>query len=188
MGHSLICGMTESGKTTLAHQIANYYANLKNDERREIIVYDPMMTPTTAGSWPESAVLFTKKIEFLNYIKKIGGRYVIFIDESDNIFSHEQRENNWILTKGRHFGFEVFLITQRPKMIAPSVRAQCSTAYVFRLGRNDLRMVGDDFAHEIADISLDQGDYLILFSATSGMSRGNSLKGKPWKPTSNRHS
>lgn len=186
MGHSLICGSTESGKTTLAHQIANYYAGLKNGDAPQIIVYDPVLTPTSAGTWPDNAVLFNQKIKFLEYVRKIGGRYVIFIDESDNLFSHEQKENFWLLTKGRHFGFEIFLITQRPKMIAPSVRCQCATAYVFRLSRTDLKMVGDDFAHEISEISLDQGDYLILFSGQNRMERGNSLKGRTWKPTSSK--
>lgn len=183
--HYLICGVSLSGKTTLAHWIARSLAAEKNPPR--IIVYDPVHTKTAAGTWPEDVDFFDNRVKFLNWIEhleKSERGYAIFIDESDLIFSHEQRENFWMLTKGRHRGFNIFLICQRPKMVSPSVRSQCGEAYVFRLSRDDLKSVGNDYAQEISHIDLDRGDFLCLHSGTSRLERDNIFsilkRRKPW--------
>ena len=174
MAHTLICGVTETGKTTLAHKIARDLLAQKNPPH--IIVYDPVHSKTVAGDWPEDIDFFDNREKFLNWLRHAEKRpegYAIFIDEADLLFSHSQPENSWILTKGRHLGFNVYIITQRPKMVMPSCRSQCSRAFVFRLSRDDLKNIGDDFAHEIKGIDLDQGDFLCLYSGTSRLERDN---------------
>jgi len=111
-----------------------------------VIVFDPVMTPTAAGYWPESAVIFDDETEFFEYLIRddVSGAHV-FIDEAGDVFNLSKSYNNWLLTRGRHFGFSVFLIAQRPKMLAPTVRNQCGRAYIFRLAKDDLKEIGADF-------------------------------------------
>ena len=98
----------------------------------------------------------------------------VFVDEAGEVFNLSKRENFWLLTRGRHFGFNVYPICQRPKMIAPTIRNQCSRAYVFRLAQEDMEEIGRDFGFsELKKISLDKGDFLMLLSGTARMSRAN---------------
>jgi DNA helicase HerA-like ATPase len=169
--HTLICGVTMSGKTTLAHKFAAELAKKKQN----IIVFDPVMTPTSAGSWPESAIIFDDEIQFFDYLVRddVNGAH-IFIDEAGDVFNLSKPWNNWLLTRGRHFGFSVFLIAQRPKMLAPTVRNQCGVAYVFRLARDDLKEIAADFGFsDLQKIELDKGDFLRLNSGSASFSRGN---------------
>jgi DNA helicase HerA-like ATPase len=101
----------------------------------------------------------------------------VFIDESGELFNAGKRENLWLLTRGRHFGFSVVLIAQRPKMLMPSARSQCSIAYVFRLALEDMKEIGADFGHSgLAKISLDKGDFLILKSGLARFDSANVFK------------
>lgn len=179
--HVLICGVTQTGKTTLGRKFARELSRPKNAP--VLLVFDPVATETLGGDWPENALIFSEREIFMEYVHAIRERrvtsgdangYAIFIDEADLIFSHAQPENAWLLTKGRHMGMRIFLMTQRPKMVSPSVRGQCGVVYAFRLSRTDLKMLGDDTAHnDIEKISLDAGDYLVLKSGTSHLERFN---------------
>ena len=172
--HTLICGVTMSGKTTLAHKFAHELAS----QGQAIIVFDPVMTPTAAGTWPESALLFDDETEFFNYlVKEEVNKAHVFIDESGDVFNLTKPWNFWLLTRGRHFGFSVFLIAQRPKMLAPTVRNQCGRAYVFRLARDDLKEIAADFGFsDLQKINLDKGDFLLLNSGSAQYQKGNVFK------------
>jgi DNA helicase HerA-like ATPase len=169
--HTLICGVTMSGKTTLAHKFAHELAA----KGQTIIVFDPVMTPTAAGSWPQSAILFDDETEFFDYLVKDDvNKAHVFIDESGDVFNLSKPWNFWLLTRGRHFGFSVFLIAQRPKMLAPTVRNQCGRAYVFRLAKDDLKEIGADFGFsDLQKITLDKGDFLLLNSGSAQFQKGN---------------
>ena len=169
--HTLICGVTMSGKTTLAHKFAHELAS----QGQAIIVFDPVMTPTAAGTWPENALLFDDEFEFFNYlVKEEVNKAHVFIDESGDVFNLNKPWNFWLLTRGRHFGFSVFLIAQRPKMLAPTVRNQCGRAYVFRLARDDLKEIAADFGFsDLQKIMLDKGDFLLLNSGSAQYQKGN---------------
>jgi len=172
--HTLICGVTQSGKTTMAHSMARHFARLKH----RIIVYDPVGTGTAAGTWPESAIVFSDEQEFFEYLARDDVSHAhVFIDEAGDIFNATKRENLWLLTRGRHFGFTVYLICQRPKMVLPSARHQCGIAYVFRLAYDDMKEIGKDYGfNDLDKISLDTGDFLMLVSGTSHYSSGNVFK------------
>lgn len=169
--HTLICGVTMSGKTTLAHKLARFLS----EKGQRIIVYDPVGTKTAAGHWPASAIVFDNEDEFFDYLVRDDVNHAhVFIDESGDLFNLSRRENLWLPTRGRHFGFSLYFICQRPKMIAPSVRNQCGYAYVFRLMQDDMRMIGGDYGfNDLDKISLDTGDFLALRSGTSQYTRGN---------------
>lgn len=169
--HTLICGVTQSGKTTLAHKLAQDF----NDAGHRIVVYDPVGTPTAAGGWPTSAVQFDDADEFLEYMKIPEVMHChVFIDEASDIFSIGQKDNFWLLTRGRHFGFTVYLIAQRPKLIAPSARTQCGRLYLFRLAVDDAHELGRDFGiNDLHKISLDRGDFLVIESGKSDTRSAN---------------
>ena len=188
--HTLICGVTESGKTTLAHCLADS----DDAQKKTVVVYDPVMTPTAAGEWPENSLIYTDKQKFIRCVARPTNPHgtAIYIDEAADLFSQDQKENQWILTRGRHMGYSVTMATQRPKMILPSCRHQCARLFMFRLSQGDAREIGADYGHSGFDkISLDQGDFLIVYSGRAKFARANIFdiidKGqKPpsWIPTS----
>ena len=169
--HALICGVTQTGKTTLAHNIAHEFAQ----KGAGIIVYDPVGTETVRGKWPESSVIFSDEHEFFEYLSRddVNNAFV-FIDEAGDIFTAQKRENMWLLTRGRHFGFSVFMIAQRPKMILPSARSMAGVCYLFRLSTDDMRDIGRDFGFSGLDkINLDRGDFIVLESGSSQYQQAN---------------
>lgn len=172
--HTLICGVTESGKTTLARALA---AELEK-AGENLIVYDPVHTRTIKGGWPASSVIFSDQDSLFDYLSRddVSDAH-IFIDEAGDVFNLGQRYNMWLLTRGRHFGFSVTMIAQRPKMIAPSARGQVSRVYMFRLAQQDAREIGADMGHSALEkINLDKGDFLILDSGQASMKRANIFK------------
>lgn len=177
--HSLICGVTESGKTTLAKAISSRLRK----KGHKVLVYDPVYSATHSRPWGNGCVIYTEPeiyFEALTHRRNFGSH--LFIDESGELFSQSNRDRFWLLTRGRHLGYSVNLIAQRPKMIAPTVRTQCATAYVFRLAADDLDEVGRDFGHKLSHEVLDKGDYLILESGRAHYSRANVFKQTGVKP------
>jgi DNA polymerase III delta prime subunit len=180
MPHALITGVTESGKTTLARALSN-----ELDKRaHRIIVYDPVGTPTINGDgWGKDAVIFRDKFEFLEYVHRDDVNHAhIFIDEAYEIFSNSDPSNNWLLTRGRHFGFSIYLMGVRPKILPPNVRTMCSTCYMFRLAHDDAKEICADFGHNFPEVlkdaenqvrPLDTGDYITLNSGSVKFSRAN---------------
>ena len=169
--HSLFCGVTQSGKTTLARYIARELAK----RGQPMSVYDPVGTPTRGGDWPESATMFRDEEKFLEHLAddRVVNRH-IFVDEADELFHLARRENFWLLTRGRHFGFSVNLICCRPKSLAPAVRRQCTRVYMFRLAKDDAVEVGRDLGHsDFAAYDFDQGEFLIANSASPLVTRAH---------------
>jgi hypothetical protein len=170
-GHTLICGVTMSGKTTCAHKLAQF----DEADRIPVIVFDPVMTETAAGEWPDHAQIYTDSEKFLQRMGKMRGEPVsVYIDEGGDIFSHAQADNRWILTRGRHLGYSVTLICQRPKLVHPSVRHQTSRLFLFRLAHTDLQAIGADYGFTgLGQVKLDQGDFVVLYSGHAQILKGN---------------
>jgi len=170
--HTLITGVTMTGKTTLARMISREY-----DERGyPVFVYDPMGTATAGGDWGEKALIYNDEIRFMEFLskRKNTNEAAVFIDESDLVFSHSQKHNHWLARRGRHYGYRLHMITQRPTMIAPNCRTQVGTCYMFRLARTDAKFCGNEFGHsDIDKYDLDTGDFLVMKSGTRKITRGN---------------
>ncbi len=160
-----------SGKTTLARLIARHLGTLKQN----VVVYDPLGTDTAGGGWGETATVFDDLDLFLAFIEsdQCGAAHV-FVDEADLVFSLDQKENHWLLRRGRHFGLTIYCITQRPVLVAPSVRSMCHRAYVFRLVQDDIKRVAADYGFDQAHtINLDAGEFLCFTAGSSDFKRGN---------------
>jgi len=164
--HVLYCGVTMTGKTTLARHHAAILARVDYD----VAVYDPVGTSTVNGGWPEKAKIITDVEEFAEFVERSSGEperpLFLFVDESADIFGHSETWAHYIPRKCRHQNIYLRLIVQRPKMLHPSVRTQCAFAYMLRLSKDDAKTLAADFGHsaEVADWPLDKGDCLVFES------------------------
>lgn len=178
--HILYCGVTLSGKTTLAR----HHSRILLREGYDVTVYDPVGTATAGGEWtPEKFdgeyKEFNDLDKFLLYLVHAKGTperpIFVFVDESADIFGHQNSEAHWIPRRVRHQDVYLRLISQRPKMLPPNVRTQCAHTYMFRLAADDAKMVAADSGHgsDVSQINLDSGDFLLLISGSASIERGN---------------
>lgn len=157
MAHKLIVGTTESGKSTLARSMVEDAAK----RGAFVIVYDPTLNPAWATEF-----VTADEYQFFAWIHEAHENgitsIVAVVDEADTIMSMSHRHNWWLASRGRHFGIEAIFITQRPTMIAPSVRGMPSEHYAFRIPKSDAQLLADDCAApELAGAAeLAQGEFL----------------------------
>lgn len=138
--HSSIYGITLSGKSHFAKDTAR--AAGKRETR--CVALDPM-----GSEWPDNVRVCTDwDADFLAALQELseGGGGLVFVDEADIFLSQSARHNWWLVTRGRHFGFKVYVISQRPALVAPTVRTQCESVYMYRLSENDAKMIADECA------------------------------------------
>ena len=138
-----------TGKSVLLR----YFSRQAKYARRQII-YDPMSDLSKpkdlqnwGNGWRPSPAIFSGEpaTRITNDPRKFASwcRHEsdcdVFIDESGDIFQH--RESKELLTRGRHRGLQIFFAAQRPVMVHPDCRDQAAAVYVFRLAREDMRIV-----------------------------------------------
>jgi DNA helicase HerA-like ATPase len=165
--HAGYFGATQTGKTTLARHIARGLAA----RGHRIVVFDPVMTATYGGGWPESAEIFD---DYDRLAKNLGsGPAHVFVDEAGEVFGVSEKDRHWIATRGRHYGFSLHLIAQRPKQVAPNVRGQLARAYLFRLAVDDAREISADLGHNLPTLPQEAGGYIMLRSDSSTIAVGN---------------
>ena len=149
--HWLIAGVSQTGKST-------FMRRLSRGMRRRQIVYDPtfadkggahgwrgdlagiLETINPAIESPRNTTMCHSIGDFL-YAAENAVDADLFVDEAQDIFSQSQRENFALMTSGRHRGLQLHIASQRPKLIAPTVRTQVAVIICYRLERTDLRDV-----------------------------------------------
>lgn len=185
--HVLYCGVTMTGKTTLAR----HHAAILDKANYDVVVYDPVQTDTANGNWPQKALILNDAEEFNKWMNNAKGDperpTFLFVDESADIFGHSETWAHWIPRKCRHQDIYLRMIVQRPKMLHPSVRTQCSYAYMLRLSKDDARMLAADFGHsaDVADMPLDKGDCLLMESGSPDIEEFNVFALVNRKPAAN---
>lgn len=142
--------MTESGKTTLAKQIA---AARKNSGRG-ILCLDPLGT-----QWP-SDYQTTDQDEFLKVVWA-SESCDVFVDEAGEAIGHFNKTMNQLATKGRHWGHNCYFICQRAAMVSPTVRTQCRILFAFNQAKEDSIVLAREWGYdELLDCNkLKQGEY-----------------------------
>jgi hypothetical protein len=140
--HTLILGITESGKTTYAKALASELLR-----KRPVAVCDPM-----GDTWPSECV--TSDVDELIARLKRSRECFAFVDESGRAFARHcpNDPRDWLATQSRHLGHSVLFLAQRPIQIPRTVRDQCPRLVLFRVAPPDAKMLQDEFPHEaIAD-------------------------------------
>jgi len=132
--HSLLLGMTESGKTSLAKQL------IKQFQRKGVhcISLDPLGDPAFGADF-----VTDNPAEFA-WVWKTSRSCACFIDEAGTVgkFSEHIKE---AATKGRHWGHSFFFLSQRATQIEPLVRDQCGALFLFRSGMQSRKMLAEEF-------------------------------------------
>ena len=151
MAHSLIFGMTESGKTSLAKQMIKEY------KARDIptLVLDPMNDP----SWGADFVTDDPD-EFLTVFWD-NTSCAVFIDEAGDSVGKYNKAMEQTATKGRHWGHSCHYLTQRGAQLSRTIRDQCQHLYLFTTSLNDCKVHADEWNNqELREASkLKQGEY-----------------------------
>ena len=130
-GHVLISGMSLSGKSTLAKQMASAYAA----RGYGVIVYDPFLSRDWGQKAKTDKVRVTGDYESFIWTCKNATQCALFIDEAPEICSRQKefRESAWLSTQARHWGHRSHFIAQSPMEINSVIRANCTMRYTFRL-------------------------------------------------------
>lgn len=136
MAHTLIIGMSESGKTTLAKQLCSKY------RKRGIktIVLDPLY-----DKW-DADFQTSDPNEFMQVVSNPETqRCAIFIDEAGESVGQYHKEMFWLATRARHYGHNSHFVVQRVKQINPTVRDQCRFLYMFSTNYSICQELAKDF-------------------------------------------
>ncbi len=154
MAHVLILGMTMSGKTTLGRGLAAEYGHRGIGR----LVLDPIGDPR----WPADR-LTTDPEEFLAWCQQARG-CAVFIDEAGEVVGRYQDEQHWLATRSRHYGHRAHFLAQRAQQIAPLVRDQCTTLFLFRVSLSDAKLLADEWGREELRQAhtLGQGEYFAV--------------------------
>lgn len=153
MPHTLILGMTGSGKTTLAVQ------TLRQLKRKGygILICDAIGDPRYSF-----ADVHTSDKDVLREIAMKSRRCIIAVDEAGEYMKLHDPTLHWLATRGRHYGHSSMFICQRLTQIAPLVRHQCYRLACFSVAQSDAKILADEFGQmELASANLlKQGRYL----------------------------
>lgn len=123
MPHSLICGMTTSGKSALAKLLAGRWRHVPG---YRVAVLDPQRAP----DWPADYV-FSDPAGFLQFAKA-NTNLALFVDEGAAALERAA-DYNWLTSRARHWGHESHIISQRPQDITPAIRGNCETIWLFNI-------------------------------------------------------
>ena len=151
MTHICIYGQTLSGKSTLAKKLATEYKN----QGIGVLVFDPV----NDNSWTCDFKTNNFK-EFLEYYWK-SESCMVFIDEAGDVCGQYSDDAIRTATKGRHRGHLNHYISQRARLISPTIRDQCSRMFLFNSGYKDCQTHAEEWnAPELKDgTALKQGEF-----------------------------
>lgn len=135
MPHSLVIGMTLSGKTSLCRALAQGY------KRRKIrtAVLDPLRDP----QWKADFLTPSRDI-FMRYVKRTTS-HALFVDESGTSIEKGDSSNDWLTTTARHMGHVSHFIAHRPQQLSPTLRMNCERLYLFTVGQKDAGFLADEW-------------------------------------------
>lgn len=179
--HVLIVGITNTGKTTLAFDMAQRYIV----DKRRIIVLDPdLRREWQVPQWRENitnkeierGVMTDNPEEFLIICKNSQG-CALFIDESGSMIGRYDTQLEWLATQSRKWGHKSHFIMQRGSQVSPTVRNQCSSAFVFKQSPDDAKVLSNNFVcpEFLEAPKLNKGEYIAKIEVD-----GKPFKAKAW--------
>lgn len=150
--HVLIFGQTQTGKTSLAKQLAASYKS----KGIGVLVYDPINDPGWVCDRRSTTV-----DEFLYYYWN-SQSCMCFIDEAGDVCKNWDVDTVKTATRGRHWGHRNHYIAQRASTISLTIRDQCSELFLFNSGPKDCKMHAEEWnCPEIAEKGpwLEKGEF-----------------------------
>lgn len=154
MSHSLIIGMTESGKSTLAKLI------VKQAKKRGVktAILDPLKDPHFGADFQAQ-----NGEEFLAWAKS-NKSAVLIIDEAGTAVGRYNVAMQWVVTTARHLGHSSVLVCQGTSQLSPLIRGQCTTCYLFSSTAQTVKIISEDFnSPELMKMSrLNRGEFYII--------------------------
>lgn len=134
--HTLIVGMTESGKTCLAKAMAR---GLRRAKKR-VAVLDPMYD----SGW-EADYKTADPAEFDAYLKENRTVYG-FVDEGGETFNEgNDMSYSWWSTRSRHWGHSMVFLAQRAIQVPRTMRDQCSRLHLFTAALDDGKILASEW-------------------------------------------
>lgn len=152
--HTLICGASESGKTSCGRRLSE----LHHKQGFGILVLTPLWERWTCDFQTTDAE------EFLEHFWK-SEKCVAFIDEGAETVGKYDDAMIATATRGRHWGHSVYYLVQTPTAIDYRVRNQCSQLICFAIDTKSARILADEFiCPEIAEKApgFPQGKYIMV--------------------------
>lgn len=138
--HSLIIGMTESGKTCLALILAKQLRS----KGKKVAVLDPLHNP----DW-DCDFRTTDPVDLQDYLASERSVYV-FIDEGGKVFNNgNDLTFAEFATTSRHYGHSVHFMAQRAMQIPKTMRDQCSRLFLFTSSASDGIIHADEWNKDV---------------------------------------
>jgi len=105
------------------------------------------LIPKGFPPWPEADRTIYDPAQFLTTAHK-ARRCAIFIEMSDAAISRYDEDFIHLATYGRHLGHRCFFIAQRHTQINSTIRDQCGTLFLFRVGPKTAALLAEEFVDQ----------------------------------------
>lgn len=155
MAHSLILGMTKSGKSTLARRLVAAYRVAGTQS----CVLDPLGDPAWKAAGAK--VLTSDGEKFLALMEKTR-RCALFVDECGETIGRYSGEMKKLATRSRHYGHNAHFLAQRAADIDKTVRDQCELLFCFRVSKKDAQTLADEYGYDelLGAFQLQKGEFI----------------------------
>jgi len=149
--HTLICGTTLSGKTTLAKKLC---ASLSKSGHKCVV-----LTPL-GDKWEADLVTDDPSIFMDAFVNNTD--MFCFMDEAKETVGRYNEEMAMTANRGRHWGHSCFYIPQRVQAVATDVRGQCHQLFCFAVGVGDSKVLAEEWNNPelLKAPDLNQGEYI----------------------------
>lgn len=131
MGHKLITGMTESGKSTFAMILCKAFKS----KGIPTAVLDPMLDPNY------DCTFHTDNPDEFSKWWRLNQKGMLFVDEAGESIGRYNEPMQQIVTRARHWGHTAWLCCQGGTQLPPIVRSQCTDFFVFRVDEGTREMI-----------------------------------------------
>lgn len=154
IGHTLVVGITGTGKTTLVRKLA---AELSRN--KPVLV----LTPCIDDDW-SFASLVSSDLEFFSQVVFANKNCIVIVDEGAEMAGQFDKLAVPLASRTRHNGHICFFLAQRPTMINKSIRGNCRNLFCFQVSKDETIELNRLFVNDVVfeAPSLREGEYIAI--------------------------